>query len=51
MKGSLFVSEDIDEIFALLDELEGADYRRVITQVYLADSAVADAYIYELAIE
>ena len=50
VKGSLFVSEDLDEILALLDELEGADYWRVITQVCLADGAVVDAYIYELAI-
>lgn len=49
VKGSLFTSEDIKAILALLDELEGTDYRRVITQVCLADGAVADAYIYELA--
>ena len=33
------------------DEFEGADYPRVITQVCLANGAVADAYVYELAIE
>ena len=47
--GSLFTTADIDEILVLLDELEGADYRRVVTVVYLENNTEQLAFIYELA--
>ena len=49
VKGSLFRTEEINDILKLLDELEGEDYRRVITLVHLDNGKNEYAYIYELA--
>jgi gamma-glutamylcyclotransferase (GGCT)/AIG2-like uncharacterized protein YtfP/ketosteroid isomerase-like protein len=45
----LFESEALPAHWARLDEFEGADYRRVITRVWLSDGAEVDASIYVLA--
>ena len=44
----LFESSDLPEHWARLDEFEGTEYRRVITQVFTADGDVP-AYIYVIA--
>ena len=49
VQGSLFISENINAILSLLDELEGADYRRNVTCVFLESGIEIDAHIYELA--
>ena len=49
VNGSLFLSDDIADILRLLDALEGEEYQRVITDVYLADNTILPAFIYQLA--
>lgn len=49
VKGSVFVSPDIEKILVLLDALEGAEYQRSMTTVFLDDGQKTEAYIYELA--
>jgi len=44
----LFESADLPDHWSRLDEFEGADYRRVVTQVSTPDGDV-DAWIYVLA--
>ena len=49
VNGSLFLSDDIADILRLLDALEGEEYQRVITDVYLEDNTILPAFIYQLA--
>ena len=49
VNGSLFLSDDIADILRLLDALEGQEYQRVITDVYLEDNTILPAFIYQLA--
>jgi len=48
VEGFLFISENLDAHWAVLDEFEGEDYKRVLTKVKLEDGSLVDAYIYTL---
>ena len=45
--GFVYSSEDFEQLWATLDEFEGAAYQRVKTIVYLDDQQI-EAYIYAL---
>jgi len=45
----LFESPDLPHHWARLDEFEGTDYRRVLTQVQTADGDEVEAWIYVLS--
>ncbi|MBS4081140.1 MULTISPECIES: gamma-glutamylcyclotransferase family protein [Pseudomonas] len=46
--GYVFSSEHFAEHWAALDEFEGSEYQRLLTQVTLADGSTIDAYVYAL---
>ncbi|MEG0558096.1 MAG: gamma-glutamylcyclotransferase, partial [Comamonas sp.] len=46
--GHVFASENFPAHWAALDEFEGAEYQRVLTQVTLADGTLIEAYVYAL---
>ncbi|MFI8222347.1 gamma-glutamylcyclotransferase [Pseudomonas sp. NPDC085632] len=48
IEGYVFSSENFAAHWAGLDEFEGAEYQRVLTQVTLADGSTLDAYVYAL---
>ena len=48
IEGYVFSSENFAAHWAALDEFEGAEYQRVLTQVTLADGSPLDAYVYAL---
>ena len=51
IKGFLFISENLSNNWTLLDDFEGEEYERVITQVRLAGGSKVNAYIYMLRAE
>ncbi|TDF82317.1 gamma-glutamylcyclotransferase family protein [Pseudomonas sp. H9] len=46
--GHVFSSENFPAHWPALDEFEGAEYQRVLTNVTLASGAVIEAYVYAL---
>ena len=48
VQGYLFSSDKLSDLWAKLDEFEGAAYDRVLTLVKLSDNRWVDAYIYAL---
>lgn len=51
IEGHLFISEDLPNHWDAIDEFEGEDYERVVTQAILEDGSSVDAYIYVLQTE
>ena len=47
--GQLFYSEELMKIIKSIDEYEGEEYKRVVTNVYLKDGAQKQAFVYEKA--
>ena len=48
IEGFVFASENFHLHWAALDEFEGAEYQRVLTNVTLDDGAVVEAFVYAL---
>jgi gamma-glutamylcyclotransferase (GGCT)/AIG2-like uncharacterized protein YtfP len=48
IQGHVFISENFENHWADLDEFEGDEYQRVLTQVTLFSGDQADAYVYAL---
>lgn len=48
ISGLVFSSKDLSDNWSKLDEFEGAEYKRVLTEVKLADGNNVEAYIYVL---
>lgn len=48
--GLVYSSNELDKLWEKLDNLEGEEYRRVLTDVVLEDGNVEKVYIYELNI-
>ncbi len=48
IKGFIFSSEHLSEHWDALDEFEGEQYKRVLTEVYLDDGSSTEAHIYVL---
>ena len=46
--GMLLKSKDLEQKIFQVDEFEGKEYKRIITEVILEDNTKAKAYIYEL---
>ena len=49
IKGWLLESDELDRNWKMLDEFEGEEYKRSVTDIYLEDGSIKKAYIYELA--
>jgi gamma-glutamylcyclotransferase (GGCT)/AIG2-like uncharacterized protein YtfP len=49
VKGYLFTSERLGELWARLDAFEGDGYERVRTEVRREDGTTVDAYVYALS--
>lgn len=49
IEGFLFSSERLVDQWAILDELEGEDYERVLTTAKLRDGTEVDAHVYRLS--
>lgn len=49
VQGQLFSSPGLEAFWSELDAFEGADFRRVVTEVTLSNGRAVDAFIYELA--
>jgi gamma-glutamylcyclotransferase (GGCT)/AIG2-like uncharacterized protein YtfP len=47
--GQLFYSDELMKIIKSLDDYEGEEYQRVVTNVYLNDSTLKQAFVYEKA--
>ena len=47
--GQLFYSDGLMKIIKSLDEYEGEEYQRVVTNVYLKDGTQKQAFVYEKA--
>ena len=47
--GQLFYSEELMKIIKSLDDYEGREYQRVVTNVYLNDGTQKQAFVYEKA--
>lgn len=47
--GMLFRTPEIDRVLTILDDLEGAEYRRSVAEVTLEDGTIVSAFVYELA--
>ena len=47
--GQLFYSEGLMNIIKSIDDYEGEEYKRVVTNVYLKDGAQKQAFVYEKA--
>lgn len=47
--GQLFKSNQLQNVLTKLDQYEGEEYQRSITDVFLEDGSKYQAYIYELA--
>ncbi len=48
IKGWLLESDELDRYWKILDEFEGEEYKRSVTDIYLKDGSKQLAYIYEL---
>ena len=48
IKGFIFSSENLSEHWDALDEFEGAQYKRVLAEVFLDDGSSTEAHIYVL---
>ena len=48
IKGWLLESDELDRNWKMLDEFEGEEYKRSVTDIYLKDGSKQLAYIYEL---
>ena len=48
IKGFIFSSEHLKKHWDALDEFEGEQYKRVLTEVYLDDGSSTEAHIYVL---
>lgn len=48
IKGWLLESDELDRNWKMLDEFEGEEYKRSVTEIYLKDGSKQLAYIYEL---
>ena len=48
ISGLVFSSKNLSDYWPRLDEFEGAEYKRVLTEVKLADGNNVEAYIYVL---
>jgi len=51
IKGFLFISSNLSKNWKKLDDFEGKEYSRVITQAKLNDNTIIDTYIYMLQIK
>ena len=51
VEGFVFTSDNLSKNIGFLDKFEGAEYKRVITEVRLEDNAIINSYIYQLQIE
>lgn len=51
VEGFVFTSDNLSKNIVFLDKFEGAEYKRVITEVRLEDNAIINSYIYQLQIE
>ncbi|MDO5619812.1 gamma-glutamylcyclotransferase family protein [Kocuria sp.] len=49
VEGWLLTAESLPDWWVRLDEFEGAEYQRVLTEVELDDGSTAQAWIYALA--
>ena len=47
--GKLFFSNQLSQIIDSLDDYEGEEYQRVVTNVYLNDGIQKQAFVYEKA--
>ena len=47
--GKLFFSNQLSQIIDSLDDYEGEEYQRVVTNVYLNDGTQKQAFVYEKA--
>lgn len=47
--GWLLVSDDLSSNWQMLDEFEGDEYKRSVTDIYCEDGSVTKAFVYELA--
>ena len=47
--GQLFYSDELMKIIKSLDDYEGEEYQRVVTNVYLNDGTQKQAFVYEKA--
>ena len=48
VEGFIFISKNLSNNWKMLDEFEGSEYERIITQVKLEDNSIVDSYIYAL---
>lgn len=46
--GYIFSSEQLDSLWNSLDEFEGSEYQRVLTEVTLENGQIQQAYVYAL---
>lgn len=46
--GYIFSSEQLDTLWNSLDEFEGSEYQRVLTEVTLKNGQIQQAYVYAL---
>nr|WP_298099253.1 gamma-glutamylcyclotransferase family protein [uncultured Shinella sp.] len=46
--GYIFISENLEKNWSVLDEFEGVDYDRVVTKAVCTDGEVVDVYVYAL---
>ncbi len=46
--GYIFSSEQLDTLWNSLDEFEGSEYQRVLTEVTLENGQIQQAYVYAL---
>ena len=49
IKGWLLESDEIDKHWKMLDEFEGEEYQRVLTNVHFNDGTQKQAFVYEKA--
>ena len=49
VEGFVLTSDDLENEWVRLDEFEGVQYQRVVTQAQLADGQTAQVYVYQLA--
>ncbi len=48
VEGYVFISDNLEENWTVLDDFEGSEYERILTTVTLENDQVMQAYIYVL---
>ena len=48
VRGHVFASSNLGDIWAYLDDLEGEEYERILTSVTFADGERTEAFVYVL---